>query len=96
MTAHIGLCTISLYLPESQSLKDKRRVIKSIINKLHNQYNVSAAEIDYHDKVQSAQIAFVTVSNEGKHSERVLRNALSFIEESYPQAQITQEDIELI
>ncbi len=51
---HIGVCKIKLYLPESQSLKDKRRVLKSLIARLKNRFNVAIAEVEAQDIHQSA------------------------------------------
>ena len=47
---HIGICTIYLRLPEARSLKEKRRVIKSIKDRIGNKFNVSIAEVDKLDK----------------------------------------------
>lgn len=96
ITAKVGLCTLQLYLPACLSLKDKRSVVKSLLKRLTNTYNVSAAEIDAHDKWQSAVIAFSTVSNEVKQTERVLRRAMDFIETEFPQIQIMDEQIEIL
>ena len=45
----IGTCTIELHIPGNGSLKGKRRVIKSIIARVHNEFNVSIAEVDNQD-----------------------------------------------
>lgn len=95
-TAKVGLCTLELYLPESQSLKDKRAVVKSLLKRLTNTFNVSAAEIDKLDKWQVSVIAFSVVSNEVKQSERVLNRAVEFIESNYPQVHIISEQIEIL
>ena len=96
MNSKLALCTLNLHLPESHSLKDKRSTIKSITKRLHNTFNLSVAEVDKLDKWQLAVIAMVIVSNDFKHSERVVRQAITYIEEHYPHVQILDEDIELI
>ena len=52
----------------ARSLKDKRRVIKSLKQQMRNRYNCSVAETDYHDLWQRARIAVVVVSNESRHA----------------------------
>ncbi len=79
---HIGVCKIKLYLPESQSLKDKRRVIKSLIARLKNRFNVAIAEIEAQDVHQSAVLGIVSVANEVKFLNQILAKSVKFIEEN--------------
>ncbi len=79
---HIGVCKIKLYLPESQSLKEKRRVIKSIIARLKNRFNLAVAEIEAQDIHQSAVLGVVTVANEVKFVDKILAQSVKFIEEN--------------
>jgi uncharacterized protein len=53
----IGTCTLELYLAGVTSLKEKRSILKSLLARLHNTFNLSAAEIDANDRWQSAVIA---------------------------------------
>lgn len=69
----IGVLTLELRLDESHSLKDKRQVVKSLKDRLHQKFNVSVAEIDFHDLWQRALLAAVTVANEQHHAEQVLQ-----------------------
>lgn len=92
----IGLCTLDLHLQGIASLKEKRGILKSMLKKLHNTYNVSAAEVDYHDKWQSAQIAITTVSNSSRHSQQVIDNVIEFIERHYPEAMIIKQELEIL
>lgn len=94
--AILGLCTVELHLPESQSLKDKRSTIKSMLAKLHNQFNVSAAEIDKNDNLQSAVIAFTVVTNSSRLANEILQNALKWLEAHYPEALVTRQTIEIL
>lgn len=79
---HIGVCRVKLYLPESQSLKDKRRVIKSIITRLRNKFNIAIAEIEAQDMHQSAILAAVSVANEQKFVSQIITKSVRFIEEN--------------
>lgn len=77
---HIGVCKIKLYLPESQSLKEKRRIIKSLIARLKNRFNVAVAEVEALDLHQSAVIGAVSVANEAKFVNQILSQSVKFIE----------------
>src|SRR5947199_8915056 len=67
--------TWELHLAACHSLKDKRHVLKSLKDRLHNRFNVSAAETAHHDLWQRAELTVCVVSNERRHAESVLREA---------------------
>lgn len=71
---------VQLYLPESQSLKQKRQVLESLKERLHNRFNLSVAEIDHHDLWQRSTLALAVVSNAGHHADEVIAKAVRFIE----------------
>lgn len=60
----IGLVTVSISIPEAQSLKDKRSVLRSLKDRVLNQMNVSVAEVGRQDSWQYSELAFVTVAAE--------------------------------
>lgn len=76
----IGACTIKLIIYESNSLKDKRHVIKSIVGKIQSRFNVSIAEIDLNDSWQSSIIGFACVTNDTTHANQIVNNVLKFID----------------
>ncbi|MDP3385628.1 MAG: DUF503 domain-containing protein [Eubacteriales bacterium] len=76
---YVTACEIELMIYESNSLKDKRQVIKSIINRLRERYNVSVSETDYLDKWNRSKIAAVTVSNSLVFSEQVIDKIVGFV-----------------
>lgn len=78
----IGTCRIELSLPESSSLKDKRRVIVSLLERMRHKFNVSAAEVDGQDLWQRAVIGVAMVSNETRHCSEVLSRVVRWIESS--------------
>ncbi len=94
--AIIGLCVLELHLPEVISLKGKRAILKSMLARLHNQFNVSASEISHLEKWQMAGIAVSTVSNSTSHTHKVMTSVLMFIEDNYPEAIIVNQEIEII
>ena len=64
--------TVEIHLPGSQSLKDKRRVVKSLKDKIHSRYRVSIAEIDHHDLSQSAKIGLAAVGPTHTHLAEII------------------------
>jgi hypothetical protein len=92
----VGTCTIELHLPDATSLKDKRSTVKSVLARVHNTFNVSAAEVDHLDLWQSAVIGVAIVSNSTIHNQQVLNNVLKWIEDNYPQILIVKSKVELI
>ncbi|HYT70796.1 MAG TPA: DUF503 domain-containing protein [Gemmatimonadales bacterium] len=71
----MGLTTWELHLDACHSLKDKRRVLKSLKDRLHNRFNVSAAETAHHDLWQRAELTVCVVATDRGHAENVLREA---------------------
>jgi uncharacterized protein YlxP (DUF503 family) len=63
MPVAVGISSFELHLPESRSLKDKRRVVKSLVERIHQRYRVSIAETDFHDLHQRAEISLAAVTN---------------------------------
>lgn len=92
----IGVCTLELHIPEAASLKDKRSILKSLLSRLHQQFNVSAAEVDQNDLWQSAVIGMAVVSNSTRHAQEMINRMLDWIETGYPQVQIVRQTIELL
>jgi uncharacterized protein YlxP (DUF503 family) len=68
----VGVRSWDLHLAGCQSLKDKRRVIKSLKDRLHQRFNVSAAEVDHQDAWQRAALACSVVTTDRRHAEEVL------------------------
>ncbi len=76
----VGLITWELHLAACHSLKDKRHVLKSLKDRLHQRFNVSAAETGHHDLWQRAEISVCVVSTDRRHAEEVLREADRLVE----------------
>jgi uncharacterized protein YlxP (DUF503 family) len=68
----VGVRSWELHLAGCQSLKDKRRVLKSLKDRLHRRFNVSAAEVDHQDSWQRAALACSVVTTDRRHAEEVL------------------------
>ena len=78
---HIGVCTLHLRLASSHSLKEKRRIVKSIKDRVRSRFNVSIAEVDALDSWQGATIGVACVSNETTFTNSVLSNVVNFIDD---------------
>jgi len=96
MAMIIGLCRVSLRLPENSSLKGKRQVLKSLIARLHNRFNVSAAEIDDHDSWQLASLGVSCVSNDERHANQVLASVVAFIQAERLDAELVEYHTEVL
>ena len=94
--AQICLCTLTIHLPGLTSLKQKRGILKSLIAKTQNKFNVSIAEVAENDKWQLAQLAIVIVSNSTSHNQSAMDKIVNFIEDSFSDIIITHQDIEMI
>jgi len=91
---HIATCTVQLSLYGVDSLKVKRRILKSILARLPRQFNVAVAEIDHQDLWHSAVICIVTVGNDAGRLHSTLERAVAFIERQRPDAPIADYSIE--
>lgn len=91
----VGICCLNLRISENNSLKGKRRILKSMIERVTNKFNVSIAEVGDHDLWQSSQIGFCMVSNNRRFVNSALDKIIDFIEEMNI-AEIIKSDIEII
>ncbi|MFL7838093.1 MAG: DUF503 domain-containing protein [Candidatus Promineifilaceae bacterium] len=94
MTTHIATCTIELNLTGVHSLKEKRRIIKSILSRLPREFNVAVAETDKLDVWQSAVISLVTVGNDAAYLHGLLEKSVAWIAKTRPDAPIDAYMIE--
>ncbi len=89
MSAAIGLLEIEFLIPASFSLKDKRKVVKSIKDKLTQKLNISVAEVEHQDLHARCQLAIVTISSSKRDAEERMRISQEMIE-SNPEIQVTE------
>ncbi len=90
----VGLLSVELYLAGSQSLKDKRMVLRALKDRLRK-FNVAIAEIEYHDVWQRAALGIVTIATSTVHADRELSAAAGEIERVEP-GLITRQEIEFL
>lgn len=90
----IGVCALRLHLPQSDSLKAKRGLLKPLLARLHREFNVAAAEVDLQDVWRSADIALVTVANDAGFLQSELQSIVRWIERNRPEVEIVEARIE--
>jgi uncharacterized protein YlxP (DUF503 family) len=77
----IGVLEIEIFIPYSTSIKEKRYIVKSIKDKVKSKYNVSIAELDYHDAWQRSKIGFACLSNSVSYINSYLMDLLKFLQQ---------------
>jgi hypothetical protein len=92
----IGVCTIHLNIPMAFSLKDKRQVVRSVIARLRNEFNLSVAEVGQQDIWTEAVIAAVTVSSEADYAHGLLMRAVQWVENARPDCELVDYQIEFV
>ncbi|MBC5636004.1 DUF503 domain-containing protein [Ornithinibacillus sp. BX22] len=80
---------------DGHSLKDKRSVIKRILAKLRNDFNVAVTELDYHDLWQRTKLGVVTITNERNHGEQIMQEVLRVID-TYSELERTITTMEVV
>jgi uncharacterized protein YlxP (DUF503 family) len=75
----VGVMTTQLYLQGITSLKDKRRIVKSVIERLKSRFNISISEVDHNDAKASAVIAMAMVSNDTRFINQQLDKIINFM-----------------
>jgi hypothetical protein len=91
----VGLLTLDLHLPEADSLKSKRLLIKSLKDRIKNRYNVSIAEVDAHNLWQRSVIAMACVANEKRLINQVFEDVKKLIE-SMPSVELVDSTMEML
>lgn len=93
---NVGVCKVSLRLPENMSLKGKRQVLKSITSRVRNKFNVAVAEVDDNDVWQLATIGICCVSNNRRYTNQVLSKVVDFVVNGRFDVEILDYEIEII
>ena len=92
----IATLTIHLHLPACASLKEKRGRIKSLIARLHRQFNVSVAEMDLQDRWQETVIVCAMVGNGRGHLESALQNVARWVERNWTDGDVIEQRLDII
>ncbi len=92
----LGILTLQLLLPGCTSLKEKRSRLKSLLARLHREFNVSSAEVGRQDDRDEALIACALVSNDAGFTQKALQQTARWVEENWPDVSVADEKYELI
>ena len=93
---HVGILRVRFRLPENASLKGKRQVVKPIIARISNKFNVAVAEVDDNDLWQMATIGVACVSNDKRQANEVLSKVADFISNSHFEIEMLDYNIEIL
>ena len=78
-SGYVGILTVELHFPEAESLKGKRRYVKSAKAQLQNRFAVSVAEVDHHELWQRARLTLSCVTREYREAEQLLDEAERYL-----------------
>ena len=92
----VGMCKISLRIPGNLSLKGKRQVVKSMVARIRNKFDVAVAEVDNQDLWQVATIGVCCVSNGKRHANQILSKVVDFVVNSSFDVEILDYEIEIL
>ena len=91
----IGIMTIQVSVFEAMTLKDKRRIIKSLKDRIRNKYNVSIAEVGHNDSIRTAILGVALVANKSRFVNSALDEIVNFVR-SIPQLTLVDYNIETV
>ena len=80
----VSMLQLIFEIPDVDSLKEKRRIIRSLRDKLQRRFHLSAAEVDLQDSISFGQIGAALVSNSRTFGESVMHKAFEMIEKEMP------------
>ena len=90
----VGILRIELHLYDNRSLKGKRKIVKSMVDKTKHKFNVAIAEVGSNDKWQKIELGVSTVGNDRRHVDASLSRILAFLE-SLGLAEIVDSETEI-
>jgi uncharacterized protein len=91
----VGTLKIILHLHDNRSLKGKRKIVRSMVDKVKHKFNVSIAEVGSNDKWQRIELGISAVGNDRRHIDASLNNILGYMDALYL-AEIVDSSVEII
>ena len=79
----VGTLKIELRLYDNRSLKGKRKIVRSMVDKVRHKFNVAVAEVGSNDKWQKIELGISAVGNDRRHINASLNNILAFLDSLY-------------
>ncbi len=92
---HVAVCRLTLRIHHSRSLKDRRRIVQSLCDKLRRKYGVTVADVGGQDKWQTAEIGVCAVSGSATNVAELMDRAVQFAESTLVEAEITSREDDL-
>lgn len=77
----MAICVLELHIPGATSLKAKRQVIKSLVQRLRNRFNVSVSEVGSQDLWQRAELGMAVICHNGAGADSIMEKLFAFVEE---------------
>ncbi len=96
MSMHVGLCRLTLHIAGSNSLKEKRQVVRSLVERLRRHYNAAVAEVEEQDSWRTAVLGITVVSNQAAHAHRQLDVIVEHVEATRLDAEVVDRVVEII
>ena len=93
MQVHVASLEVELHLPACHSLKEKRAVIRPILDGARHRFHVASAEVGYQDKWQRASLGFATVSGRATLAREVLEKVERFVF-SFPEVEVLESSFD--
>jgi len=92
----VGICQLLLRLPDNRSLKGKRQVVRSVVQRVRNQFNVSVAEVEYQNRWQVCGLGIGCVTSDARHADEMLNKVVDYIAELNSEAVLGESRIEIL
>ncbi len=92
----IAIARITLHLPASHSLKDKRQVVRSLLAQVKQRFEVAAAEVDRQDQWQAAVIGIACISTSPGHADEIIAKVVDFVDTRRVDAEMIDYETEVI
>ena len=91
----VGVSVFELHMPAARGLKETRKVVKSLIERIHRRFRVSIAETNYHDLHQRAELSIAVIVQNEDAGHRLMEAIRALIDRE-PEAQLTHWDPQLL
>ncbi len=92
----VAILRMHIQFPGSDSLKAKRRRLKPLLARLHREFNVSVAEVDFQDRWRDSMLCCATVNTENGHAVSSLQTIARWVDQNWPDAMLVEEKIEVL
>ena len=95
MAMVVGVLQMRILVRDALSLKDKRRVVRSLRDRIRNDFNVSVSEVDALDQRQTAILGVALATNERRFADQVLAKVVDFVRRA-PEGQLADYEVEFL